>query len=521
MKTPPKKLSISTNMIEKDLNTLFRSAESSARNFEQDDPEPKINLEGALEVFDRMRAGRDAPVTEPEWTHPSVLALGDADPTSAIILRARRLVLDAMERGWSGPPYNPFELAEMHGIRLLPTDAVLDARTQSDRESRFTIEYNPQRPIARMRYSVAHEIGHTLFPDCAAATRNRTTHQEMKDNDWQLESLCNIAAAEILMPFGTLQEVVPQRPSMGLILDLRRKYLVSCEAVVNRLLKLCAYPCLAFFARLDTARARYFVEYCLNSPNLRERSLVHRGYQLPRSSKASACVAIGSREQEDARWISGTKPWFVEYLGISPNAGDIYTRVLAVACPPLPEAFTAAEQLRFLKGDASEPFGAEPKLLLQVVNDQAQIWGGGFAKQIRKKWPQAQAHFRQWSCARGNLKLGNIHSVNVRPDLTLVSLVAQHGFGRATSGPRLRYAALFSALEQTAVLAKTQSASVHMPRIGTGEAGGSWTIVEGIIRETLISMGIQANVYDLSSPPPGIALQSALDFPRDVVDEVL
>jgi O-acetyl-ADP-ribose deacetylase (regulator of RNase III) len=174
-----------------------------------------------------------------------------------------------------------------------------------------------------------------------------------------------------------------------------------------------------------------------------------------------------------------------------------------------------------LKGDASEPFGAEPKLLLQVVNDQAQIWGGGFAKQIRKKWPQAQAHFRQWSCARGNLKLGNIHSVNVRPDLTLVSLVAQHGFGRATSGPRLRYAALFSALEQTAVLAKTQSASVHMPRIGTGEAGGSWTIVEGIIRETLISMGIQANVYDLSSPPPGIALQSALDFPRDVVDEVL
>src|SRR5205807_1440119 len=141
----------------------------------------------------------------------------------------------------------------------------------------------------------------------------------------------------------------------------------------------------------------------------------------------------GSREQEDARWISGKKPWFVEYLGISPNAGETHTRILAMAFPPLPADFRAAEHLRFLKGDASEPFGAEPKLLLQVVNDQAQIWGGGFAKQVRKKWPRAQAHFRQWSFTRDNLKLGNIHSVSVRPDLTLVSLVAQHGFGRASS----------------------------------------------------------------------------------------
>src|ERR1019366_9189405 len=142
-------------------------------------------------------------------------------------------------------------------------------------------------------------------------------------------------------------------------------------------------------------------------------------------------------------------------------------------------------------------------------------------KQVRKKWPHAQAHFRQWSCTRGNLKLGNVHSISVRPDLTLVTLVAQHGFGRATSGPRLRYAALFSALEKAAALAKARSATVHMPRIGTGEAGGSWSIIEGIIRETLISMGMEVTIYDLSSPPPGIALQAALEFPRGVVDEVL
>ena len=125
---------------------------------------------------------------------------------SAIITRARSMVLKAMERGWSGPPYNPFALAEMLGIKLLPTEDVLDARTHSDASERFTIEFNPQRPAARTRYSIAHELGHTLFPDCAETTRNRATHQEMKDDDWQLESLCNIAAAEILMPFGMLQD---------------------------------------------------------------------------------------------------------------------------------------------------------------------------------------------------------------------------------------------------------------------------------------------------------------------------
>ena len=78
------------------------------------------------------------------------------------------------------------------------------------------------------------------------------------------------------------------------------------------------------------------------------------------------------------------------------------------------------------------------------MNDQAQIWGGGFAKQVRKKWPEAQAHFRQWTYGRQNLKLGNVHTVGLRDDLTLVSLVAQHGFGKATSGPRLNTEPFFS-----------------------------------------------------------------------------
>lgn len=522
MKKPTEKSLVSKRTIESDLAALFQSEDYLRPDTEQHEPGLTINLERAVQLFDELRAARSSSARrslEASWNHPSVLALNDPDPMSVIIQRARSAVLGAMEQGWSGPPYNPFTLAEMRGVKLLPTEDVLDARTRSDSGERFTIEFNPQRPAARMRYSIAHELGHTLFPDCAAATRNRATHAEMKEDDWQLEFLCNMAAAEILMPFGTLQEELSIRPSTGLVLDLRRKYLVSCEAVVNRLIRLSAYPCVAFFARLDNVKSRYFVEYSVPSPALQEGPAIHRGYVLPHTSKAAECVAIGTRQREDARWFSSGQSWFVEYLGISPNIGEAFPRVMGLAFPPSGNASTA-DRLTVVKGDASEPLGAEPKLLLQVVNDQAQIWGGGFAKQIRQKWPQAQAHFRQWAYGRQNLKLGNIHNIDIRPDLTLVSLVAQRGFGKPISGPRLRYAALFSALEKVAELATSKGATVHMPRIGTGEAGGNWNIIEGIIRETLISRAIRVTIYDLRPPSHDFPRQPSFEFPREMVDEV-
>jgi hypothetical protein len=38
-----------------------------------------------------------------------------------------------------------------------------------------------------------------------------------------------------------------------------------------------------------------------------------------------------------------------------------------------------------------------------------------------------------------------------------------------------------------------------MPRIGSGQSGGSWETVEEIVRETVIPKGIAVTVYDL--PP--------------------
>jgi O-acetyl-ADP-ribose deacetylase (regulator of RNase III) len=51
-------------------------------------------------------------------------------------------------------------------------------------------------------------------------------------------------------------------------------------------------------------------------------------------------------------------------------------------------------------------------------------------------------------------------------------------------------------LKKLAAEAKNLEASVHMPRIGCGLAGGKWEEIEPIITDELTSQGIEVSVYD-------------------------
>jgi hypothetical protein len=53
-----------------------------------------------------------------------------------------------------------------------------------------------------------------------------------------------------------------------------------------------------------------------------------------------------------------------------------------------------------------------------------------------------------------------------------------------------------------------------MPRIGTGQAGGSWPVVEEIIHETLTKTGIKVVVYDLPQGRERPKAQGDLAFVR-------
>ena len=75
-------------------------------------------------------------------------------------------------------------------------------------------------------------------------------------------------------------------------------------------------------------------------------------------------------------------------------------------------------------------------------------------------------------------------------------MIAQHGTKPGSAGPPIRYDALQRALSALAPLVLERGASVHMPRIGCGLAGGKWERIEPLIISELSAHDAAVTVYD-------------------------
>jgi O-acetyl-ADP-ribose deacetylase (regulator of RNase III) len=443
-----------------------------------------------------------------KWTNPSVKKLaGKDDPVRAITKRAREVVLAAMDKGWSGPPFDPLSLSDLLKLRTAPRADIRDARTVPVGDG-VCIEYNPSRPPGRVRYSIAHEIAHSLFPDCSDQIRNRAPRHEMKGDDWQLEMLCNIAAAEFLMPIGSLGEVKQEDLNIDRILELRKEYDVSTEAVLLRAVHATDAPCAAFTAsRIEEGpnQGRYFVEYVIPSrdwaPPISKHAI------LPSAHVIGQCSAIGFTAKGSEK--IGAETLHTECVGIPAYPGSSFPRVAGLFTSE--RTHQIGPRITFLKGDATQPIGLGKKIIAHVVNDATSNWGGrGFAQAIKKKWPIAQEAFRTWADDQpGQLSLGNIHVVDVTPDIAIASLICQKGYG-ASAKPRLRYFALEACLRLLNQTSVDRSASVHMPRMGCGQAGGSWLLVHELIKAVLMSESVPVFIYDLPNAAENPVVQKSL-----------
>ena len=77
-------------------------------------------------------------------------------------------------------------------------------------------------------------------------------------------------------------------------------------------------------------------------------------------------------------------------------------------------------------------------------------------------------------------------------------MIAQEGIGYDKQGrPPIRYNALEKCLGVVANLAQSVGASVHLPRIGTGLAGGHWSVIGKLIEHKIVTQRVPVVVYDL------------------------
>src|SRR5437773_673119 len=429
------------------------------------------------------------------WTNRSVVKLAEGgDPVETIVRAARAVVLGAVEAGWSWPPFDPFQLANHLGIPVMPREDVADARLVPSRSSSVSIEFNPNNPRSRTRFSVAHELARTLFQDHAQEVRMRG---QPRGDDWQLELLCNVAAAEFLMPIGTGGELKGEAVDIENMIRLRKQFDVSTEALFLRIVKLTEEPCAVFAAaRLRDGRegAVFRIDYIVPS---RSWSLtIPRELGVTGSTVLSDCTAVGFTSRGTEKWGETLPEFALECVGIPPYPGDLYPRVIGIlhlkAAIPI-----ELPRIVEVRGDATQPRGSGPRVIAHIVNDKTPNWGAGFSVSLKKKWPVAQEDFIRWTDEnKSHLMLGNTHQTQLSEGLTAYHMIAQHGYGPSPK-PRIRYVHLRTCLDKLAEFALGHGATVHMPRIGTGHAGGQWNIVRELVDEGLVRRGIEVTVYEL------------------------
>jgi O-acetyl-ADP-ribose deacetylase (regulator of RNase III) len=158
---------------------------------------------------------------------------------------------------------------------------------------------------------------------------------------------------------------------------------------------------------------------------------------------------------------------------------------------------TAVETLRVIKGDATSPQAKGPKIIAHVCNDIGG-WGKGFVLAVSRRWPEPERAYREWhrGRAKNDFGLGAVQLVQVKPDTWVANMIGQRGTRTGSNGPPVRYDAIERCLTALTEHAKRLEASVHMPRIGCGLAGGKWERIEPIIAETLLKQDVPTTVYD-------------------------
>jgi hypothetical protein len=249
---------------------------------------------------------------EPDYCpHPSVQALlAEALPGETaddVIRRKARTIVTKHRTLWTGPPFCPFALADLEGI--IVEKAICDIRSDGrifSKGRQVYIEYADGQTPERVRFTICHELAHTLFPDCFTRERRRSPAERA---EWEFENLCNIAAAEFLFPLEEFTgDIGVGQLSADQIKSLAARYQASIDATARRYVTTCGVPACILFAQYREPIGRtvvsLFGQYSV--PNSKFPQKFFKGFKI--NSKSIANRSFKEQRRLGARrenWMVG------------------------------------------------------------------------------------------------------------------------------------------------------------------------------------------------------------------------
>lgn len=160
-------------------------------------------------------------------------------PEDAMELAAARAVEDFAKF----PPIDPVAVASQFGatVTTLPGTRdrkadLLDHGQLQVKEGRWHIRIPLQLSAERRRFSISHEIGHILLFSAVANRAELVRELRSQALYSQVERLCNLGAARILMPTDEFERklAVFSMPTLPAIESMASVFFVSLEAAARR-----------------------------------------------------------------------------------------------------------------------------------------------------------------------------------------------------------------------------------------------------------------------------------------------
>jgi hypothetical protein len=195
----------------------------------------------------------------------------------------------------------------------------------------------------RQRFTILHEFAHTLFPDfCDYVAHHHTPAKKAPDPEREFENLCDIAAAEILMPLADFKASAHKmRMCCEGIQTIASEFKASPDAATHRLVELttsvgCAAVFLTDQRGENGGSGPLWVKYCWR--NALFKGFLHPGSLPPSSSVAVGCYRAGTAVSIAAKetwWIGGyPRTWLVQALKLPEIADNPeYPKVVALLLP--------------------------------------------------------------------------------------------------------------------------------------------------------------------------------------------
>jgi Zn-dependent peptidase ImmA (M78 family) len=147
----------------------------------------------------------------------------------------------------------PIELDEIikaeGNIRVRPGDygEKFDGRIEYIREKQIFILYHPNVITPRVRFSIAHELGHFYIPEHRNLLLGGEAHNSNSGfiSDKRLEREADEFASHLLIPQSHLEKLLWQKSFLTIVdlLELAKKFQASVTAMAIRYVKMTSDPC--------------------------------------------------------------------------------------------------------------------------------------------------------------------------------------------------------------------------------------------------------------------------------------